>query len=106
MSGINLANTPALGQRSRVFGEIFDHSVHDVDQPLASLRFRWVIEGRFKLIVPHPARLPGQPVELFDVVADPTEENNLAASMPERVRELTAALKAWWPDAIPDRPGR
>jgi hypothetical protein len=36
-------------------------------------------------------------VELFDVVADPWERNELSVAEPERVRDLSNALDAWWP---------
>jgi len=40
---------------------------------------------------------PERRSELYDVLADPTEEKNLAADKPEIVKALTAKLDAWWP---------
>ena len=37
----------------------------------------------------------GQPWELYDTTADRTEQNNLAASHPEKVKELTGLYDAW-----------
>ena len=34
-------------------------------------------------------------LELFDVVADPNEQKDLAASEPKRVERMRAALDAW-----------
>jgi arylsulfatase A-like enzyme len=34
-------------------------------------------------------------VLLYDVSKDPTETNNIAATQPERVAKMTAALEAW-----------
>jgi arylsulfatase len=39
--------------------------------------------------------LNGHPWELYDTEADRTEQNNLAASQPEKVKELTALYDAW-----------
>ena len=79
--------------RDQVLGEIFEHDVAEVDRPASSLLSRWIIDGRWKLIV--PAR--GRPWELFDVVADPHERHDLARSRPEVAARLTAQLDRWWP---------
>jgi hypothetical protein len=34
---------------------------------------------------------------LFDLLADPHEDNNLAARHPEVVARLAARLQEWWP---------
>ncbi len=80
-------------ERSRIFGEVYAHDGVDLDRPASSLQYRWVFDGRFKLILPQSA--DEQP-ELYDVVADPHETKNLAAALPDRVKELTAAINAWW----------
>jgi arylsulfatase len=77
---------------------------------------RAVRSGNWKLV----ARGPGGRWELYDVSADRTESNDLAARHPERVRDMSRKWEAWaarahvlpWPwkpkDAPPDRaaPGR
>ncbi len=81
-------------QRTALYGEIFEHDVVDIDRPAASLMYRWILQdGRWKLI--QPAK-PGEQPELYDVQADPHETRNLAESQPDRVKELQAALDAWW----------
>ena len=83
----------AVPARPGVFGEIFEHDVAALDDPAASLLFRFTVQGRFKLILPSdPARRP----ELFDVVTDPHELTDLAAEQPERVAELRASIEASW----------
>lgn len=79
--------------RTDVFGEIFAHDVADVDDPSRSLLYRWMIEGRFKLIVP---TAPDAAPELYDVLADPAETRNLAAEQPARVSGLRAQIDRWW----------
>jgi arylsulfatase len=39
--------------------------------------------------------LRGKPWELYDLEADRTELNDLAARMPDRVNELAAKRKQW-----------
>ena len=101
MGGTDLLDPAAVAERGPVFGEIFEH-----DQPFpapparigvaAGLRYRWVVDGRWKLILPFAPRLPDEPTELYDLIADPHETTNLAAQNPERVARLTGLLDAWW----------
>ncbi len=89
---ISVANgTPA--ERKAIFGEIFEHDVADVDDPAASLLYRWMIMGRWKLIVP---KKTGAAVELYDLIADPHETKNLADENRDKVGELRKHLNAWW----------
>ncbi|MCA9179198.1 MAG: sulfatase-like hydrolase/transferase, partial [Planctomycetales bacterium] len=67
MQGINLTDGKALEARQRIFGEIFEHDIQHMTDPSPSLRFRWVIDGAMKLIVPHKAREPKAPVELYNL---------------------------------------
>ncbi|MDX1565302.1 MAG: sulfatase [Phycisphaeraceae bacterium] len=96
MSGVNLLDEQAVSNRERIFGEVFAHDVLDLNDPSATLKWRWVIEGRYKLIVPNPKTRPKDPVELFDVIADPHEKKNLAAEKPQKVQTMTQALNNWW----------
>ncbi|TWT31515.1 sulfatase family protein [Blastopirellula retiformator] len=96
MEGIDLLDAKAVAARDAIYGEIFEHDVRAMDDPVKSLRFRWVIEGPWKLIVPYAPNEPNEKIELFNVVNDPTEETNLAAEQPELVKRLQAKLDAWW----------
>jgi uncharacterized sulfatase len=40
----------------------------------------------------------GPRTELYNLRADVSETNDLAAAQPEKVKQLTAALEAWWKD--------
>lgn len=96
MQGINLLDAEAVEQRSAIFGEILEHDIQHMTDPVASLRFRWVIDGKWKLIVPHAGREPDAPVELFDILADPHETKNVAQDHVQLVGELTKKIDAWW----------
>lgn len=95
MPGIDLISVAAglPTQRTAIHGEIFAHDIADIDSPRASLLYRWVIQGRWKLIVPADESVG---VELYNLDADPHETKNLAADHADKVRELTANINDWW----------
>ncbi|AQT68091.1 Arylsulfatase [Anaerohalosphaera lusitana] len=106
--GLNLLPAVEGGKaikRDTIFGEGFSHDIADLDNPEKSLLTRWCIEGRWKLILSYDGenerykavhKYPG-PVQLFDVISDPHETQNLADEYPEVVARLKAKIKAWWP---------
>ncbi|MEX2187156.1 MAG: sulfatase [Pirellulales bacterium] len=99
LPGMSLLDT-AAGKgpltRDAVFGEVFEHTAIDIDSPSKNLLYRWVRAKNWKLIVP-VNESPERPAELYDLVADPHEETNLAAEHPDRVAALRGRLDAWWP---------
>jgi len=101
MQGINLLDDKAVAGRKAIYGECFTHNAVDLNRPAANLRWRWMIDGHWKLIVPDKSNEPGAVVELYDLAADPHEETNLAGNQPERVAKLQATLNAWWDPASP-----
>lgn len=96
MPGINLLDAHWVATRDTIFGEIFEHNAIDITKPAANLDYRWVIDGRWKLVVPHEANVKGARPELYDLAKDPTERANLAEKQPEKVTELAKKLDAWW----------
>jgi uncharacterized sulfatase len=96
MSGLNLRDDAALSNRTALFGECFTHTAVDLNDPSSSLRWRWVVNGKWKLIAPHPANEPNGKPELYDLTADPHEQTNLASREPQRVYAMTLELDAWW----------
>ena len=96
MSGCDLLDPEQLQRRDTVFGEIFEHDVVDLQRPVASLRYRWMITGNWKLIAPFPPRLPNETVQLFNLRQDPFEQDDLAVQHADRVRTMLADLDAWW----------
>ena len=92
--------------RDAIFGESFAHDIADIEDPEASLLFRWCIQGRWKLLLTydgevnrykstHP-RTEKRP-QLFDLLADPAEEKNLAGSNPKVVARLVEKINDWYP---------
>ena len=79
--------------REIIFGENFAHNIADIHDPEASLTFRWCIAGKWKLLLTYDgevvrtspiwdARTVTGP-QLFDLLEDPHEKHNLAATQPE-----------------------
>jgi uncharacterized sulfatase len=96
LAGVNLLDESAVAARQAVFGECFTHTAIDLQNPSASLRWRWVIADDWKLIVPDAKNEPTEVVELYNLKTDPGEQQNVAKDQPERVEKLRAALEAWW----------
>ncbi len=96
-------NTPL--DRPYLCGESFAHDIADLDHHEVSLQYRWCIEGKWKLILSYPCepdrysfvhKVNEQKPQLFDVVSDPTEQQNLAEQHPDLVQKLSEHLQAEW----------
>jgi arylsulfatase A-like enzyme len=96
MAGINLLDAAARDKRHALMGECFTHDIVDLDRPAASLRWRWIVDGDWKLIVPAAQNKPDGEVELYDLANDPQEERNLAGKNPQVVPRLRENLDEWW----------
>jgi uncharacterized sulfatase len=99
LPGIDLTDAGTVAARGRLFGACFTHHAVDLGDPARSLRWRWVIEGRWKLIAPAAQNEPDAAPELYDLEADPLERSDLAGSHAARVAALRAELDAWWTGA-------
>lgn len=96
MAGLDLcdlANGRPHAARNAVFGEVFLHTDAVLGDPGRNLTHRWVREGRWKLIVPAD---PAAAAELYDLVKDPDEERNAAATASDVMTRLRRVLDAWW----------
>jgi arylsulfatase A-like enzyme len=105
MPGVNLLDANGVGERRAIFGEVHLHNAVDLRRPELNLTYRWAVaDSRWKLILPNRANLgkdnipksSGGP-ELYDLIADPHEERDLAGDQPEVVAELTRLIEEWWP---------
>lgn len=79
--------------RDQVFGGNLQSRPADIDDPAASLFYRWTVAGDSKLIL--PAR-DGETPELYNITADPWEKENLAGAQPEKVEALIKNIDEWW----------
>ena len=101
LPGLNLlpsleAGTPI--EREMIFGEDFGYEIADIKNPEASLRFRWSIAGKWKLLLRYPSdSRTAKGAQLFNLLDDPDEKRNLAASHPEVVARLAKAIDDWYP---------
>jgi arylsulfatase A-like enzyme len=117
LQGINLLDAKAVQARKYVFGECFTVRSQSLDHPAANLLWRWVTDGRWRLILPRTSEadeaLKTIPTDryltpdlvttltaarpmLYDVQADPNEDRNLAETHPEIVTALRSELDALW----------
>ena len=99
MQGLNLLDESAVQSRKVICGECFTHNAIELERPAANLRWRWIVEGSWKLIVPDGANEPNAAIELYDLDTDPFERNNVAAQRRENVANLRAKLDDWWSPA-------
>ncbi|MEM7011561.1 MAG: sulfatase/phosphatase domain-containing protein, partial [Verrucomicrobiota bacterium] len=104
--GLNLLPQLKSGdeiERDTLFGESFAHDIADIENPEASLLYRWVIRGHDKLLLTYdgsPGKMKYPPqsgeAQLFDLKADPSEEVNLADQNSDLVKELSVLLDDWY----------
>jgi uncharacterized sulfatase len=98
MQGTNLLDVPELRKRDTVFGSVYTHDAVDIHRPVENLRYLWMVEGDWKLILPAKQADEQVGVELYNVVRDPWEKENLAAAQPERVARMRKRIGNWWPE--------
>ncbi len=111
LRGINLLDAKALEKREHVFGEDYTIRSQTLDDVNANVVWRWVTDGRWRLILPRTFEAEGslksippdnylkpyliaaleaaQPM-LYDLESDPQEETNVADKHPEVVSALRA----------------
>ena len=93
MSGLDLRDSEALEARDRIFVDVYNgrSNVDQLDDLDSGLDARVVIDGWDKLI----ARVKVKNSQLYDLKNDPDDRTDIAASNPEKVKELSAMIEAW-----------
>jgi uncharacterized sulfatase len=107
MTGVDLLDPPAVTARDTVFAEDSTNDIFDLNDPSQSLEARVAIRDGWKLIL-----FTNGSKELYHLYdtstgnpVDPHETNNLSASNPELVSELTTAIVNWYAVAPNDFAG-
>ena len=96
MLGVDLLDPSAVDSRGAVFGDVYMHDVLDLSEPETSLKFRWCIQNRWKLIVPHSPNILDAELRLYNLESDPEEVDNLALAHPDLVEQLYNKIQNWW----------
>jgi arylsulfatase A-like enzyme len=117
LRGVNLLDNKAVSSRKVVFGECFTIRSQTLDDPAENVLWRWVTDGRWRLILPRTfqtvGRLKSIPSDsfltpdlqatlrdalpmLYDLNSDPNELENVQATNPEIVLTLRSQLDAHW----------
>ena len=109
MPGIDLRSGRERSGRKAIFGSLFLHTSADVQRPESSLKYRWVIDGHWKLLVPYAPNAaleiwPGAKdvewakpdAELFDIMKDPSERSDVSKANPDVMARLRGELDRWW----------
>jgi len=109
LPGINLLDAQARTNRKTVFGTT--HATHNMTlgNPDDTLQYIWCVQGDWKLI----KRYRGKDVSshysalhtwdtadfhLYNLEEDPNELNDLAGSLPQRVKRMSAMIEQWRKD--------
>jgi len=103
LPGIDLLDRQSTKSRGIIFGECFTHNANNLNVPKENLRWRWAIQGNWKLILPNPAIEKNAEIELYDLQADPTEERNVASANRQLVEDLGNQIDSWWPECSRSR---
>lgn len=86
--------TPLVKLMNGIATRSFQNFHHPQIEQIDTIGSRAVIGPRYKLIV-HEATLGQRKAELFDLVADPAESQDLAGEKPEIVQAMSRELRDW-----------
>lgn len=105
MQGIDLLDDTALAKRKSTYGAIYLHNAVDIHKPSANLTYRWLINGDWKLILPHKENVTNKAkhkgtgeIELYNLAKDPQERSNLAKARQGRTKRLAKQLNKLLPE--------
>ena len=96
LPGINLLDVcdGQAPERDTIFGATYRFKADNPFEPTDTVDYRWCVSGQWKLIAP---RETDHPRQLYDILTDPRETNDLGADFPDTVTQLEAQLDDWWP---------
>ena len=105
MQGIDLLDDTALAKRKSTYGAIYLHNAVDIHKPSANLTYRWLINGDWKLILPHKENVTNKAkhkgtgeIELYNLAKDPHERSNLAKVRQGRTKRFAKQLNKLLPE--------
>lgn len=100
---LSLADVQVAGMDQMTGRNLWGDDVPPGAYSMTALGESFVDDDGWKLILPTElGRFDyGQPVQLYDLNADPPESNNLASQHPDRVREMTARIEERRRTALP-----
>lgn len=110
LPGIDVLNKNKLHERKVVFAEAYNHDIVNIDVPTESILYKIAIENKWKLMMPNKEMITknattrkdniagyySNEIQLFDLEADPNEENNVAEINPAIVNRLSSEINNWW----------
>jgi len=99
MQGIDLLDDTALAKRKSTHGACYLHNAVDIHKPSANLTHRWLINGNWKLILPHKPNTNATEPELYNLTKDPHETQNLAKTNPHQAKRLAKQLNELLPES-------
>ena len=97
MQGIDLLDDTALAKRKSTHGACYLHNAVDIHKPSANLTHRWLINGNWKLILPHKPNTNATEPELYNLTKDPHQTQNLAKTNPHQTKRLAKQLNKLLP---------
>ena len=93
------SNDTALAKRKSTHGACYLHNAIDIHKPSANLTHRWLINGNWKLILPHKTNTNATEPELYNLTKDPHEHQNLAKTKPGQAKRLAKRLNKLLPES-------
>jgi len=95
LPGINILDEQKLQKRDIIFGEIYAHDFETIEK---SLYYNIAIATPYKLIVPDAEIKKEEEIQLFNIVEDPYEKNNIAETNPKIVAQLKEKIATFRAD--------
>jgi len=96
LQGISLLDRNKLQNRNRIFSEVFFHDIESMKEPTLSLKYQIIIKDEWKLILPDNRNLPDSTAELYKILKDPFEKNNIINHYSDLTDELKKEVYEWW----------